>query len=391
MSLLTLPLIFINLGGEMLYILDQRLSAQHLKEQRIQRILRDIIGQMLNDKFVNELFSPQPVYKKREMKYVFEKLAHASIMKLNASSMSKLYDLMVMAFKYQLLHCREPRDILLVTYNHLDAMYTWCIGSKEHEQLLETTKLKILQTYGNLNTSKLQAVRLSLLTFLQDVHIRVSIFLRDHVQLPSGRFILLPEGEIVQPYDIPGVIKSYKNGSETSRTFFHTPGKYSITKDIGSLAVRGDRAITYGVNMYATARALKTETPLTRSILVSEEKCTIIPPYKDAVVTPAVIPVEVGQAAKELNALARLIGVGNGVSEADTFRLTLFDDFEDEAFSTHNLLMENYNDFDIRIVPKQKDESHLNQIKREFTIPDVVTADSCKDSEDMLQLMDAIL
>ena len=101
MSLLTLPLIFINLGGEMLYILDQRLSAQQLQVDRTQRILRDIIGQMLSEKFSKELFSPQPVYKKREMRTVFEKLAHTSIMKLNASSMGKLYDLMVMAFKYQ--------------------------------------------------------------------------------------------------------------------------------------------------------------------------------------------------------------------------------------------------------------------------------------------------
>ena len=101
MSLLTLPLIFINLGGEMLYILDQRLSAQQLPEEKTQRILRDIIGQLLSNKFEQELFAPQPVYKKRGMKCVFERLAHASIMKLNASSMGKLYDLMIMAFKYQ--------------------------------------------------------------------------------------------------------------------------------------------------------------------------------------------------------------------------------------------------------------------------------------------------
>ena len=117
-----------------------------------------------------------------------------------------------------------------MTLNHLDAMDTWCVGSKEHEELLQSTKLKILLTYGNLSTSELQEVRLSLLTFLQDIHIRVSIFLRDHVQLSSGRFILLPEGEVVPPFEIPGVVKTFKQGREVGRTTFHIPGKYSVAK-----------------------------------------------------------------------------------------------------------------------------------------------------------------
>ena len=109
-------------------------------------------------------------------------------------------------------------------------MDTSCVGNKEHEKLLQATKQRIIHTYGNLSTSKLQELRMSLLTFLQDIHIRVSIFLRDHVQLPSGKFILLPEGGVVPPADIPGVIKSYRAGKETTRSLFHTPGKHNIAK-----------------------------------------------------------------------------------------------------------------------------------------------------------------
>lgn len=34
----------------------------------------------------------------------------------------QLYDLMTMAFKYQVLLCPRPKDILLVTFNHMDAI-----------------------------------------------------------------------------------------------------------------------------------------------------------------------------------------------------------------------------------------------------------------------------
>lgn len=34
----------------------------------------------------------------------------------------QLYDLMTMAFKYQVLLCPRPKDIMLVTFNHMDAI-----------------------------------------------------------------------------------------------------------------------------------------------------------------------------------------------------------------------------------------------------------------------------
>ena len=34
----------------------------------------------------------------------------------------QLYDLMTMAFKYQVLLCPRPKDVLLITFNHLDAI-----------------------------------------------------------------------------------------------------------------------------------------------------------------------------------------------------------------------------------------------------------------------------
>ena len=37
MSLKTLPLLFINLGGEMMYILDQRLRAQNIADEKAKK------------------------------------------------------------------------------------------------------------------------------------------------------------------------------------------------------------------------------------------------------------------------------------------------------------------------------------------------------------------
>lgn len=51
--------------------------------------------------FIRELFKPQEMYSSSSTREIFNKLAHSSIMRLNESSMDKLYDLMTMGFKHQ--------------------------------------------------------------------------------------------------------------------------------------------------------------------------------------------------------------------------------------------------------------------------------------------------
>lgn len=109
-----MPFLIINMGGEMLYILEQRLHAQSIAEEKRVRVLQDVISTMFSHKFVGELFKPQPIYSMFSARQVFDRLAHASIMRLNESSMDKLYDLMTMGVKYQTASCTNARDIMQV-------------------------------------------------------------------------------------------------------------------------------------------------------------------------------------------------------------------------------------------------------------------------------------
>uniref|UniRef100_A0A3Q2YKR4 Protein OSCP1-like n=1 Tax=Hippocampus comes TaxID=109280 RepID=A0A3Q2YKR4_HIPCM len=90
MSMRTLPLVFINLGGEMLYILDQRLHAHSTSEDKSEKVMNDIVGTMFSQAFMDEILKPQLLYSHRTMKVVLTRLAHVSIMKLNAVSMEKV-------------------------------------------------------------------------------------------------------------------------------------------------------------------------------------------------------------------------------------------------------------------------------------------------------------
>nr|XP_027231109.1 protein OSCP1-like [Penaeus vannamei] len=101
---------------------------------------------MLNRRFVDELFKPQELYSRAALREVFDRLAHASIMRLNTPSMDKLYDLMVMAMKHQVLLAPHPRDLLLLTLNHLDALRGFATATPVLAQV-EGTLLLFTQLY----------------------------------------------------------------------------------------------------------------------------------------------------------------------------------------------------------------------------------------------------
>lgn len=50
----------------------------------------DVIRTLFSEKFIDEMMRPQEVFSVLSVKKIFEKIAHSSIMRLNASSMSKV-------------------------------------------------------------------------------------------------------------------------------------------------------------------------------------------------------------------------------------------------------------------------------------------------------------
>jgi len=68
------------------------------------------------------MFEESPMIGIPQLRNTLECVALSSIMKLDKSSMDKLFDLMIMMVKYQLTAATGPREIILITLNHIDAM-----------------------------------------------------------------------------------------------------------------------------------------------------------------------------------------------------------------------------------------------------------------------------
>ena len=98
---------------------------------------------------------------------------------------------MVMAVKYQLTMSHDPRDLVFVTLNHLDAImdYATTPGVKKNVELAYEL---LIQSYCPLSLDEMRAIRYSMLNFLKDIKIRVSIFLQEKKQNLDGSFVTHP-------------------------------------------------------------------------------------------------------------------------------------------------------------------------------------------------------
>ncbi|XP_070805443.1 protein OSCP1 isoform X2 [Pituophis catenifer annectens] len=323
MSLRTLPLLVLNLGGEMLYIVDQRLRAQSIPGDKARQVMNDIIGGIFSKNFMDELFKPQELYSRKALRAVFERLVHASIMRLNAPSMDKLYDLMTMAFKYQVLLCLRPKDLLLITFNHLDAIKDFVYESPKILNQIDVTMRKFIDTYVLLSAGELQLIRQTLLIFFQDIHIRVSILLKDKVQNSNGHFVLPTSSSVPWGTEIPGLIRLFNNkGDEIQRIEFRSGGNYVLPYREGSFNLHGDRVIRLGTNIYSISRPVETDVSGATKNLASRVKENTAP-------NPL--------AKEELNLLARLMGgleIKKPLVKEAGFRLNLFTNDEEEEYDT---------------------------------------------------------
>ena len=85
MALIAMPLVVINLGTEMVYILEQRLRAQAIPGDKSTKVLHDVARTMFNANFMQQVFVPQELYSNASTRQIFDRLAHSSIMRLSES------------------------------------------------------------------------------------------------------------------------------------------------------------------------------------------------------------------------------------------------------------------------------------------------------------------
>lgn len=112
MSKCAMPFLYVNLGCEMLYVIQQRLQAQKVAERKATMVLRDVLRIMFCRETFNCVAEPQETYSEVSMRGVYSRIAHSSIMKLSetrygsAENCVRATSVRVASFAAVLANCR---------------------------------------------------------------------------------------------------------------------------------------------------------------------------------------------------------------------------------------------------------------------------------------------
>eukprot|EP00035_Acanthoeca_spectabilis_P031933 m.16381 g.16381 ORF g.16381 m.16381 type:complete len:455 (-) comp5042_c0_seq1:103-1467(-) len=224
MSERCMPLIVLNLGAEMIYVLHQRLTAQRVAPPDVGRIIRTMVDTLTHPEFLGQLSKPQEVYGWAPTIAVFERLCMASSISLNEESFSKLYDMMIMAFKHQVINSTCPSYLFSATLNHLRGMRDLVVSvDSEGETVghLQAAERLVAREYGALSQGEWLLIRQTLLAFVQTQRSKIAVLMSKGCQNREGWITVPPGGPVPVGSAVPGLITEFHPGSPTQTRFFN--------------------------------------------------------------------------------------------------------------------------------------------------------------------------
>ncbi|KAM3965881.1 LOW QUALITY PROTEIN: organic solute carrier partner 1 [Aphomia sociella] len=188
MSHFATPFIVVNLGCEMVYVIDQRLKAQNIGPDKSERVLTDVVTVLLHPKLLDELFIPQPVATHVVIKQLLQDVSATSIMKLDDYSMKKLWDLMTMIFKWQ-LSVATNQNIFDITRRHLKNVAT-IMPQYFPKCIIEEAMRKFQSLAIRFTDDDYKCIINTLILWFSEYHTKISVLLRLGLQRKDGTFNL---------------------------------------------------------------------------------------------------------------------------------------------------------------------------------------------------------
>jgi len=176
-------------------------------------------------------------------KQIFEKIAHSSIMRLNKNSMDKLFDLMIMSFKHQILFSNSPQQYLQITLNHLESLRYMMIHYSSTPDtitgpfksqisspkkgsivipLINNIISRIIVLYGNFSSLQWLSLKQSLYLYFQGKRIKISLFLQQNIQNLDGNFLFDNNPKLPYGTEKPGKVRSYDSNNSIITNKFVT-------------------------------------------------------------------------------------------------------------------------------------------------------------------------
>lgn len=184
--------------------------------------MNQIVAVLVSKELITDLMTPQAAYSQEKIKDTIGDIAQSSIMRLDATSMDKLWDLVTTVFKWQLT---LSSDILKITQRHVSELEDYVTNG---EILLQLRKVQnIVDNFGQILTAEeLTTLRDEILEWLSYSSIKVSLLLKLGLQNVDGSFVTENRSDLMKEilgnlgqniYALSQTNNNYNRGAQTKK------------------------------------------------------------------------------------------------------------------------------------------------------------------------------
>lgn len=175
-------------------------------------VLRDLTCVLLDPKLLDQFMIAAPstapdqlspanhLLTHKQCRILLSDIACCSLMRLDANSMDKLWDLMVMVLKWQLtLSGSDTQHLLDLTFRHMDGIGRLCPESRK-TTLIDCTKRHLIEYWDQMAETDRTDCRGALLHWLRPFSVKISVLIRLGFQRPDGTFETRIDSEFFRYY-----------------------------------------------------------------------------------------------------------------------------------------------------------------------------------------------
>lgn len=308
---------------------------------------------------------------------------------------------MIMGFKYQVIKCTSPFQILQISLHHLEILKS-LVKSEVIEKSVQSAINLTLNMYGALSNAQWFILQQSLLKFLQGKKTKVSLFLQRNLQLTDGTLVLDNDGPLPYGIEKPGTTRHFRCGELVHEDTIFIEGYEHSTEAMDMF----DSTSQLGYNMYIPPEhnAALSATPFPSLDIANKDLGNRISsnpqsPGKSAQAKSSLASrADMKSSAKqELNLLADLLGMGAADadpcakgSDIKPFKINLFPDsnFDEKGSGSKSSSSSNFINIDIDGSAGAKSfETYMSELKLN---DDKAEGKGCdEDDDDLLALMDS--
>lgn len=225
-----------NLGCEMVYVLHHRLKNLSVDADKIQKAILDISKTLFSEKVISKLFEPKPILGLEYIKSLLFQICHCSIITLDISSFTKLYEMILIGIKKQMLTMVNMQGIYHMTMNHLTT-----IGKIVKDKSLFTNIANEFEKlFNNMTNYDYYMIRCFILNSLNPKNVKVSFYLQDNSQSNDGNLIVSPPD--VSGYCIDKIGTRFDGEKKVENTGLHKFNCYNFVKAAPMASFRSEKS-----------------------------------------------------------------------------------------------------------------------------------------------------